>query len=102
MGVAVQHAVARIPFVYLCGRQHSRANHMIKKITFVSVSMLLLTGLARWTTVGGQTRDSCPPSADNELVEAVFRYQLAESVQAERWEVFYLAFGLNASGEECV
>jgi hypothetical protein len=46
------------------------------------------------------------------LVETVFRYQLEQSsletilsrsLQPEqKWHVFYLAFGLNASGEDCL
>ena len=51
--------------------------------------------------VYSQRRDVCPTKVeDRELVEAVFRYQLEQSVKEKKWNVFYLAFGWYASDED--
>jgi hypothetical protein len=73
--------------------------HLLRSIKIGPVLVALLLFVC--SPVYSQRRDVCPTKVeDRELVEAVFRYQLEQSVKEKKWNVFYLAFGWYASDED--
>ena len=75
---------------------------MKSKICAIVIGTLVLTCAFPVGRVIAQSREACPSSNDNDLVEAVFRYQLDQHAQQKRWKVFYLAYGLPTEDDECV
>lgn len=68
------------------------------KVPLLAATTLVLA----WSSVEGQRRDICPSSVDDtQIVEAVYRYQLQESVKEKRWNLFYIAFGSPEIDEAC-
>jgi len=72
----------------------------IRVVVVITFTCVCATGVK---ISNGHSSEGCPISPeDNELVEAVFRFQLEHHNQKRRWKVFYLAIGLDPSDEECV
>jgi len=75
---------------------------MKSKIRVILLATLSLTCVFLVGRVSGQSREACPSSNDNDLVEAVFRYQLDQHTKQQKWKLFYLAYGLSPDDDECV